>query len=83
VAYKDDSNGGKATVMEALPTITTPAITSTATPGSNYGTTTITATPGTGDQEIAEKRRQAKTIHDEARKKAVAGLKQPGGDEDV
>jgi hypothetical protein len=33
--------------------------------------------------DISEKRRQAKAIHDEARKSAVSGLKQPGGDESV
>jgi 2-iminoacetate synthase ThiH len=32
--------------------------------------------------DVPEKRRQAKAIHDEARKKAVSGLKQQGGDED-
>ena len=33
--------------------------------------------------DTSEKQRQAKAIHDEARKKAVSGLKQPVGDEDV
>ncbi|MGD0622885.1 MAG: hypothetical protein ABSA82_10565 [Thermacetogeniaceae bacterium] len=33
--------------------------------------------------DISEKRRQAKAIHDEARKNAVSGLKQPGGDENA
>jgi hypothetical protein len=31
--------------------------------------------------DISEKQRQAKAIHDEARKKALSGLKQPGDDE--
>jgi predicted DNA-binding ribbon-helix-helix protein len=33
--------------------------------------------------EASEKRRQAKAIHDEARRSAVSGLKQPGGDENA
>ncbi len=32
--------------------------------------------------DTSEKQRQAKEIHDNARKKAVSGLKQPGGEED-
>ena len=31
----------------------------------------------------SEKQRQAKEIHDNARKKAVSGLKQPGGEKDA
>jgi hypothetical protein len=33
--------------------------------------------------DTSEKRRQAKAIHDEARKSAVSGLKQPGGEKDA
>jgi hypothetical protein len=33
--------------------------------------------------EASEKQRQAKAIHDEARKSAVSGLKQSGGDENA
>ena len=33
--------------------------------------------------DVSEKKRQAKEIHDDARKKAVSGLKQPGGEDDA
>jgi hypothetical protein len=33
--------------------------------------------------DTSEKQRQAKEIHDDARKKAVSGLKQPGGEDDA